>query len=99
MRSGTYHFYVRAEATELAGGTFEGTGECQAFLRQVQGGTQEGRRTRDMRKPQAQAEAGLKDSENSGHGSTAGIVFSVAVAWLGLSSLRGSGPKERPSRV
>ncbi|CAA9431753.1 MAG: LSU ribosomal protein L36p @ LSU ribosomal protein L36p, zinc-dependent, partial [uncultured Rubrobacteraceae bacterium] len=37
----------------------EGTGERQAFLRQVQGGTQEGRLTRDVRKPQAQAEAGL----------------------------------------
>ena len=37
-----------------------------------------------MRKPQAQAEAGLKDSENSGRGSIAGIVFSVAVAWLGF---------------
>ena len=37
-----------------------------------------------MRKPQAQAEAGLKGSENSGRGSTAGIVFFVAVAWLGF---------------
>ena len=37
-----------------------------------------------MRKPQAQAEAGLKDSENSGRGSIVGIVFSVAVAWLGF---------------
>jgi hypothetical protein len=42
-----------------------------------------------MRKPQAQAEAGLKDSENSGRGSTAGIVFSVAVAWLGFIFLTG----------
>ncbi|CAA9454899.1 MAG: LSU ribosomal protein L36p @ LSU ribosomal protein L36p, zinc-dependent, partial [uncultured Rubrobacteraceae bacterium] len=37
----------------------EGTGERQTFLRQVQGGTQEGRLTRDVREPQAQAEAGL----------------------------------------
>jgi hypothetical protein len=42
-----------------------------------------------MRKPQAQAEAGLKDSENSGRGSTAGIVFSVDVAWLGFVFLTG----------
>lgn len=33
-----------------------------------------------MRRPQAQAEAGLKNSEYSGRGSTAGIVLTVAVA-------------------
>ena len=37
-----------------------------------------------MRKPQAQAAAGLKYSENSGRGSTADVVFSVAIAWLGF---------------
>jgi hypothetical protein len=42
-----------------------------------------------MRKPKAQAEAGLKDSENSGRGSTAAIVLSVAVGWLGSIFLTG----------
>ena len=37
-----------------------------------------------MREPQAQAEAGLKDSEISGRGPIAGTAFYGAVAWLGF---------------
>ena len=42
-----------------------------------------------MRKPQAQAAAGLKDRENSGRGSTVDVFFSVAIAWLGFVFLTG----------
>jgi len=56
------------EAAELPGGNFESTGECQAFLRTVQIGTQEGSLASDMPEPPAQAEARLEYGAHNGRG-------------------------------